>query len=110
MDRETAANRLENRRIGTYLLRVRPQGPSTAHETMYALSLKWVSGRVVVVFQFLWFVLFRTDDHIIKHMKINQENAGESMLYCLSSRRHFKTIVELVSYYERNDLGENFAG
>ncbi|XP_044573495.1 protein vav isoform X3 [Drosophila ananassae] len=91
MDRETAANRLENRRIGTYLLRVRPQGPSTAHETMYALSLK-------------------TDDHVIKHMKINQENAGESMLYCLSSRRHFKTIVELVSYYERNDLGENFAG
>lgn len=43
-------------------------------------------------------------------MKINQENDGESMLYCLSSRRHFKTIVELVSYYERNDLGENFAG
>ncbi|KAH8362417.1 hypothetical protein KR200_006622, partial [Drosophila serrata] len=91
MDRETAAQRLENRRIGTYLLRVRPQGPSTAHETMYALSLK-------------------TDDHVIKHMKINQENSGDSMLYCLSSRRHFKTIVELVSYYERNDLGENFAG
>nr|NP_001259703.1 Vav guanine nucleotide exchange factor, isoform D [Drosophila melanogaster]AGB95543.1 Vav guanine nucleotide exchange factor, isoform D [Drosophila melanogaster] len=91
MDRETAAHRLENRRIGTYLLRVRPQGPSTAHETMYALSLK-------------------TDDNVIKHMKINQENSGDSMLYCLSSRRHFKTIVELVSYYERNDLGENFAG
>lgn len=32
------------------------------------------------------------------------------MLFCLSSRRHFKTIVELVSFYERNDLGENFAG
>ncbi|SPP88665.1 protein vav isoform X2 [Drosophila guanche] len=91
MDRETAANRLENRRIGTYLLRVRPQGPSTAHETMYALSLK-------------------TDDHVIKHMKINQEIGTEGMLYCLSARRHFKTIVELVSYYERNDLGENFAG
>jgi len=29
MDRETAANRLENRRIGTYLLRVRPQGASS---------------------------------------------------------------------------------
>ncbi|XP_016949537.1 protein vav isoform X1 [Drosophila biarmipes] len=91
MDRETAALRLENRRIGTYLLRVRPQGPSTAHETMYALSLK-------------------TEENVIKHMKINQENSGDSMLYCLSSRRHFKTIVELVSYYERNDLGENFAG
>ncbi|XP_053949130.1 protein vav isoform X4 [Anastrepha ludens] len=91
MDRETAASRLENRRVGTYLLRVRPQGASNSHETMYALSLK-------------------TDDHIIKHMKINQKTEGDSILYCLSSRRHFKTIVELVSYYERNDLGENFAG
>jgi len=27
-------------------------------------------------------------------MKINQENSGDSMLYCLSSRRHFKTIVD----------------
>lgn len=43
-------------------------------------------------------------------MKINQEPDGDTVLYCLSSRRHFKTIVELVSYYERNDLGENFAG
>ncbi|XP_049311757.1 protein vav isoform X1 [Bactrocera dorsalis] len=91
MDRDTAAIRLENRRVGTYLLRVRPQGASNPHETMYALSLK-------------------TDDHVIKHMKINQEPDGETVLYCLSSRRHFKTIVELVSYYERNDLGENFAG
>ncbi|XP_067639293.1 protein vav [Eurosta solidaginis] len=91
MDRDTAAARLENRRIGTYLLRVRPQGASNLHETMYALSLK-------------------TDDHVIKHMKINQEPDGDTVLYCLSSRRHFKTIVELVSYYERNDLGENFAG
>jgi len=40
MDRETAESRLENRRIGTYLLRVRPQGASNPHETMYALSLK----------------------------------------------------------------------
>ncbi|XP_037932419.1 protein vav-like [Teleopsis dalmanni] len=91
MDRETAAARLENRRVGTYLLRVRPQGASNPHETMYALSLK-------------------ADDHVIKHMKINQESEAENVLYCLSSRRHFKTIVELVSYYERNDLGENFAG
>lgn len=43
-------------------------------------------------------------------MKINQEIEGDTVLYCLSSRRHFKNIVELVSYYERNDLGENFAG
>lgn len=40
MDRETAAAKLENRKIGTYLLRVRPQGASNPNETMYALSLK----------------------------------------------------------------------
>ncbi|XP_065362778.1 protein vav [Calliphora vicina] len=91
MDRETAQARLEHRRVGTYLLRVRPQGASNPKETMYALSLK-------------------TDDNVIKHMKINQDTIADNVAYCLSSRRHFKSIVELVSYYERNDLGENFAG
>lgn len=43
-------------------------------------------------------------------MKINQKVDNENILYCLSTRRLFKTIVELVSYYERNDLSENFAG
>lgn len=91
MDRDTASLKLENRKVGTYLLRVRPQGASNATETMYALSLK-------------------TDERVIKHMKINQKREGDTTLYYLSSRRHFKTIVELVSFYERNDLGENFAG
>lgn len=40
MDRDTASIRLENRKVGTYLLRVRPQGASNSTETMYALSLK----------------------------------------------------------------------
>jgi guanine nucleotide exchange factor VAV len=40
MDRENATSRLENRRIGTYLLRCRPQGASDSKETLYALSLK----------------------------------------------------------------------
>lgn len=43
-------------------------------------------------------------------MKINQKVEINSTLYYLSSRRLFKTIIELVSFYERNDLGENFAG
>lgn len=60
-----------------------------------------------------FFVLFwinRTDEHTIKHMKINQKIEKSNTLYYLSSRRLFKTIIELVSFYERNDLGENFAG
>lgn len=40
MSRETASAKLENRKVGTYLLRVRPQGASNTSETMYALSLK----------------------------------------------------------------------
>jgi len=40
MDREVASSKLENRNIGTYLLRVRPQGASQNNETIYALSLK----------------------------------------------------------------------
>uniref|UniRef100_A0A6B2EJZ5 Putative rho guanine nucleotide exchange factor vav3 n=1 Tax=Phlebotomus kandelakii TaxID=1109342 RepID=A0A6B2EJZ5_9DIPT len=91
MDRDTATSSLENRRIGTYLLRVRPQGASNPNETMYALSLK-------------------TDKHVIKHMKIYQKRDSETVSYYLSTRRYFKTIIELVSFYERNDLGENFAG
>ncbi|XP_055695535.1 protein vav isoform X1 [Lutzomyia longipalpis] len=91
MDRDTATTSLENRRIGTYLLRVRPQGASNPNETMYALSLK-------------------TDKHVIKHMKIYQKRDSETVSYYLSTRRYFKTIIELVSFYERNDLGENFAG
>lgn len=91
MDRDTATNKLEKKKVGTYLLRVRPQGASNSYETIYALSLK-------------------TDNKIIKHMKIYQKQENFSVLYYLSTRRHFKTIVELVSFYERNDLGENFAG
>lgn len=42
MDRENASAKLEDRNIGTYLLRCRPQGASDSKETLYALSLKWV--------------------------------------------------------------------
>lgn len=40
MSRDTASDKLKNRKVGTYLLRVRPQGASHPNETMYALSLK----------------------------------------------------------------------
>lgn len=43
MNREHASESLYSRKVGTYLLRVRPQGASSSAETMYALSLKWVS-------------------------------------------------------------------
>lgn len=40
MGREKAASVLENKINGTYLLRVRPQGPTNPCETAFALSLK----------------------------------------------------------------------
>jgi hypothetical protein len=43
-------------------------------------------------------------------MKIYQKNDDDQTNFYLSMRRYFKSIGELVSFYERNDLGENFAG
>lgn len=43
-------------------------------------------------------------------MKIFQKKENDTVSYHLSTLRLFKTIIELVSFYERNDLGENFAG
>lgn len=42
MGRDRATSLLERQMDGTYLLRIRPQGPTHEHETIYALSLKYV--------------------------------------------------------------------
>ncbi|EAT35349.1 AAEL012473-PA [Aedes aegypti] len=54
MDRDTATNKLEKKKVGTYLLRVRPQGASNSYETIYALSLKYANLKTAffVVFFF----------------------------------------------------------
>lgn len=78
--------------LGTYLLRCRALGVRRdLTETIYALSLK-------------------TENSVVKHMKIYQKLEDGQTHYFLSTRRYFKSIVELVSFYERSDLGENFAG
>jgi len=40
MGRQKATDLLEKHANGTYLLRIRPQGPTHPNETVYALSLK----------------------------------------------------------------------
>lgn len=40
MDRDRATNLLESESDGTYLVRIRPRGPTRQIETVYALSLK----------------------------------------------------------------------
>ena len=57
-----------------------------------------------------FFLASRTDNKVVKHMKIYQKIEEGQPHFYLSTRRYFRTIVELVSFYERNDLGENFAG
>ncbi|XP_015182121.1 PREDICTED: protein vav isoform X3 [Polistes dominula] len=91
MGRDTAYNKLEPRENGTYMLRIRPPGqPRLQHETNYALSIK--------------------ADGVIKHIKIFKRDVhgADVDLYYLSESRFFKSVVELVEYYERASLAENF--
>ncbi|XP_016911016.1 protein vav [Apis cerana] len=89
MGRDTASNKLEPREDGTYMLRVRPAGqPRLKHETNYALSIK--------------------ADGAVKHIRVFKRDVDGADVYYLSESRFFKSVVELVEYYERASLSENF--
>ncbi|XP_028158847.1 protein vav isoform X2 [Ostrinia furnacalis] len=91
MDRDMATSRLERRVDGTFLLRVRPRHTHHAHtDTHYALSLK--------------------TDNTVKHMRVCHKPIDQVPHYFLSESRFFRSIVELVSYYEKTSLSENFVG
>lgn len=84
MDRETATSLLERRVPGTYLLRVRPQ----CDEARYALSLK-------------------TNDNV-RHMRVFKKRVDDTEQYYLSESRFFKTVLDLVRFYEHTSLRENY--
>ncbi|XP_058795791.1 protein vav isoform X2 [Phymastichus coffea] len=90
MGREMAAQKLEQRENGTYMVRIRPATgqPRLNHETDYALSLK--------------------ADGTVKHIRIFKREVDGADLYYLSESRFFKSVIELVEYYERVSLAENF--
>ncbi|XP_014484352.1 PREDICTED: protein vav isoform X3 [Dinoponera quadriceps] len=89
MGRDAASNKLESREDGTYMLRVRPVGqPRLQHETSYALSIK--------------------AEGAVKHIRVFKRDVDGADLYYLSESRFFKSVVELVEYYERASLSENF--
>lgn len=90
MGRERATSMLEREVDGTYLLRIRPQGPTHPNETIYALSLK--------------------TDQMVKHMKVYEKEMEGVYQYYLSHTRYFRSIVELICFYERTSLIENFIG
>lgn len=79
LSREKAQYLLESRQPGTFLVRISP------HNCGYVISLNY--------------------NGLIKHMKIHV--AKDSRLF-LSQNRYFRSIPELVSWYERNSLVESF--
>ncbi|XP_026826200.1 protein vav isoform X2 [Ooceraea biroi] len=89
MGRDTASTKLESREDGTYMLRIRPAGQiRLKHETNYALSIKAAGA--------------------VKHIRVFKRDVDGADLYYLSESRFFKSVVELVEYYERASLSENF--
>lgn len=96
MSRDTATGRLERRVDGTFLLRIRPHPThqvGSAHagtDTHYALSLK--------------------TDNTVKHMRVCRKPIDQVPHYYLSESRFFRSVVELVTYYEKTNLSENFEG
>ncbi|KAK0180051.1 hypothetical protein PV327_005733 [Microctonus hyperodae] len=88
MGRDAAAQKLEAREDGTYMLRVRPNQNRLMHETNYALSIK--------------------ADGAVKHIRVFKRDVEGADLYYLSESRFFKSVVELVEFYERESLSENF--
>ncbi|KAG8236233.1 hypothetical protein J437_LFUL010986 [Ladona fulva] len=90
MGRERASALLERERDGTFLVRIRPRGPTNPSETAFALSLK--------------------TDSKVKHMKVYEREENGVPHFFLSESRFFPTIVDLVNCYEQTSLGENFVG
>lgn len=80
MEREEAQTLLENKPHETFLVRVSPK-----HNGSYVISLNFNSQ--------------------VKHMRIYISK--DNQLY-LSQNRYFKSVIELVSWYEHNSLVESF--
>lgn len=83
MDRDTATKRLEQLPSGTFLLRISPK-----QKGCYAISINYQDQ--------------------VKHMRVcTSDNAQR---YYLSETKYFKSIVELIKWYEENSLAESFNG
>lgn len=53
--------------------------------------------------------VFRSNNQV-KHMKICERLEDGISSFYLSEKRFFPNLVELVNFYERNSLSENFTG
>lgn len=83
MDRETANRRLEQMPNGTFLIRV-SENPGRKGEL--SLSIR---------------------NNTVQHIKVRKDDEG---FYKLSMDKSFKSVKELVEFYERNSLADSFPG
>ncbi|XP_023241519.1 protein vav-like [Centruroides sculpturatus] len=83
MDRDTATAKIEKLPTGTFLLRISPK-----QNGAYVISLNY--------------------DNNVKHMKVYTREGGQ--LYYLSESKYFKSVVELIKWYEENSLADSFHG
>lgn len=83
MDRDTATAKIEKLPTGTFLLRISPK-----QNGAYVISLNY--------------------DNNVKHMKVYTRDGGQ--LYYLSESKYFKSVVELIKWYEENSLADSFHG
>ena len=88
MDRQTANAKLMDYPVNTFLVRSRVQGGVRVGQ---AVSLRM--------------------ERDVKHMKICVEKHEDgSVWYYLSENHRFRSVVELVNWYQRNSLKESFSG
>lgn len=84
MERETANSILDQRAVGTYLLRLRPQ----ESDARYALSLKTENG--------------------VRHMRVLRKQVDGIEQYYLSESRFFRSVLCLVQFYRHTSLRESY--
>lgn len=112
MGREVATSKLERRLDGTFLLRVRPHPTQGPYDTHYALSLKYVYIilNAIKYRDFHDLIYSYRSDNTVKHMRVCRRPIESVQHYYLSESRFFRSVIELVSYYEKTSLIENFVG
>uniref|UniRef100_T1IVA4 Protein vav n=1 Tax=Strigamia maritima TaxID=126957 RepID=T1IVA4_STRMM len=86
MDKDTAAVQLDKLPDGTFLVRI-----SERQNGIYAISMK--------------------HENKVKHMRVQMEfNVHGQNLFYLSESKYFKSIVELVKWYQEKTLADSFTG
>lgn len=69
-----------------------------------------MNGRRCLPYYIVVVVGIPRTDNTVKHMRVCRKPIDQVQHYFLSESRFFRSVVELVSYYEKTSLSENFEG